>query len=262
MAYTLRPLRGGFDWPTISGLLQEIADAGTDGWPCWSFSNHDVERAVSRWNPSPGSAPEPAFTRLLMALLLSLRGSICLYQGEELGLTEADLQESDLRDPFGIAYWPEFRGRDGSRTPMPWHADAVHGGFSTAAAGWLPMPDGHRVMAVDAQEADQASLLHAFRRFLHWRRGVPALLHGALHPLPLPEPLIGFVRDHDGQRVQVVVNLSAAPVSMNLVLAGACRVMTGSGFEDCLRDDGLLAPFGVVFAEFAAAEAALPMVEA
>ncbi len=129
--------------------------AGDDGWTCWSFSNHDVERAVSRWNPRRGAAPpDPAFARLLMALLLSLRGSVCLYQGEELGLPEADLAEADLRDPFGIAYWPEFRGRDGSRTPMPWVAAERHGGFTTAATPWLPMPPAHRVLAADAQEAD------------------------------------------------------------------------------------------------------------
>ena len=90
--------------------------------------------ATMMWNapsaagiPWLGTEPDPAFARLLMALLLSLRGSICLYQGEELGLTEAELAESDLHDPFGIAYWPEFRGRDGSRTPMPWRRDATPG---------------------------------------------------------------------------------------------------------------------------------------
>src|SRR4051794_24361211 len=87
--------------------------------------------------------PDPAFARLLMALLLSLRGSVCLYQGEELGLTEADLREADLRDPFGIAYWPEFRGRDGSRTPMPWCAEAPHAGFTTGDRPWLPVPPAH-----------------------------------------------------------------------------------------------------------------------
>ncbi|MGH7152484.1 MAG: alpha-amylase family glycosyl hydrolase, partial [Acetobacteraceae bacterium] len=92
MAYTLRPLREGFDWQTVRAMLRQLAVTGDGGWPCWSFSNHDVERAVSRWNPQRGhAAPDPAFARLLMALLLSLRGSVSLYQGEELGLTEADL---------------------------------------------------------------------------------------------------------------------------------------------------------------------------
>ncbi|MDR3529709.1 MAG: alpha glucosidase [Rhodopila sp.] len=250
MAYTLRPLRSGFDWPTVTRLVRDLAETGTDGWICWSFSNHDVERAVSRWNPARGKAPpDPAFARMLMALQLSLRGSVCLYQGEELGLTEAELSESDLRDPFGIAYWPEFRGRDGSRTPMPWSSAAPHGGFTTATTPWLPVPEAHRALAVDAQEADGSSLMHAFRRFLHWRRGVPALVHGTLRPLDLPAPLVGFVREYEGQRVLAVFNLSDQTVSFEM---GSAAAMAGSGFE---AKDGCLPPYGVMFAEVAAAEA-------
>ena len=254
MAYTLRPLRGGFDAAAVSAMLRDLAGGGGDGWPCWSFSNHDVERAVSRWNPRRGEAPpDPAFARLLMALLLSLRGSVCLYQGEELGLPEADLAEADLRDPFGIAYWPEFPGRDGSRTPMPWAAAGRHGGFTTAETPWLPMPRAHRVLAADAQEADPESLLHAYRRFLRWRRGVPALIRGALHPVALPEPLVGFVRTYDRQRVLALFNLSGRPVGFDRTAFGRMAVREASGFADT---GASLPPFGALFAELEPADAA------
>ena len=175
MAYTLRPLRGGFDWRTVRRMICDVADTGEDGWVCWSFSNHDVERVVSRWNPTRGATPPSRdFARLLMALLLSLRGSVSIYQGEELGLTEAELALKDLRDPFGIAYWPEFHGRDGSRTPMPWNARQPHAGFTAGAAPWLPVPASHRPLAVETQEADPGALLHDFRRFLAWRKTCPA----------------------------------------------------------------------------------------
>jgi alpha-glucosidase len=177
---------------------------GSDGL-CWSFSNHDVERAVSRWMPAGGGM---AFARLLMAFTLSLRGSICLYQGEELGLPEAVLSEPELRDPFGIAYWPAFRGRDGSRTPMPWVAMAEHAGFGDGAAPWLPVPAAHRALAVDVQEADQESLLWEYRRFLWWRRGVPALVRGTSTPVEVPAPMVAFLRECEGQRVLAVFNLS------------------------------------------------------
>ena len=72
--------------------------------------------------------------KLLSALLMSLRGSVCLYQGEELGLTEAELAFEDLQDPYGIRFWPEFKGRDGCRTPMVWESDVPNGGFSTGQA--------------------------------------------------------------------------------------------------------------------------------
>ena len=245
MAYTLRPLRGGFDWRTVTDLVHDLAATATDGWICWSFSNHDVERAVSRWNPVAGTPPDPAFVRLLMALQMSLRGSVCLYQGEELGLTEAELAHGDLRDPFGIAYWPEFRGRDGSRTPMPWHADAEHGGFTTAEAPWLPMPPVHRALAVNLQEADRLSSLHAFRRFLHWRRGVPALVHGTLVPVGLPSPLVGFVREYQGLRMLAVFNLSDQAALLDLAAPGS--TMAAPGFEACRGSNGYLQPFGVLF---------------
>jgi alpha-glucosidase len=263
MAYTLRPLRGAFDWEAVTDLLHDLAATGTDGWVCWSFSNHDVERAVSRWNPRRGEAPpDPAFARLLMALLLSLRGSVCLYQGEELGLTEAELAESDLRDPFGIAYWPEFRGRDGSRTPMPWNAEAKHAGFTTAESPWLPVPEAHRQLAVDTQETNEASLVHAFRRFLHWRRGVPALVHGTLRPVALPSPLVGFVREHAGQHVLAVFNLSDQAVSLDAFRIETGRSIDGSGFEAGLGRGGYLGPFGVYFGNLATADASASMANA
>ena len=71
----------------------------------------------------------------------SLRGSVCLYQGEELGLDEADIAFEDLRDPYGVAFWPSFKGRDGCRTPMPWD-DSDTAGFTTGLP-WLPIPAEH-----------------------------------------------------------------------------------------------------------------------
>jgi alpha-glucosidase len=214
MAYTLRPLRDGFDWATLRALLAELEDGQTRGWPCWSFSNHDVERAASRWNPDAPDAPPPEFVRLLITLLASMPGSICLYQGEELGLTEAKLAYEDLRDPFGLAYWPEFRGRDGSRTPMPWKDDA-QGGF-TDATPWLPVPEAHRGLSVATQERDADSMLQATRAILRQRRENPVLRSGRIEVLDLPAPVIGFVRERGGDKVQCVFNLSGEGVDVEL----------------------------------------------
>ncbi len=94
--------------------MAQVDEVAADGWACWAFSNHDVMRHATRWNLSP--PPQRAFATLLMCL----RGSVCLYQGEELGLPEADVAFEDLQDPYGIEFWPEFKGRDGCRTPMVW----------------------------------------------------------------------------------------------------------------------------------------------
>jgi alpha-glucosidase len=208
MAYTLGPLRGGFDRMAVAALLD--AAAMPEGWPCWSFSNHDVVRAATRW--APGGEADPRLTRLLLTLLLTLRGSACLYQGEELGLPEAELPYEALRDPFGLTYWPDFLGRDGSRTPFPWRTDAPHAGFSEAEP-WLPVPEAHLPLALSAQEANPESVLHHARSLLALRRAHGALRCGSLERLDLPAPLLGYDRVLEGERVRVVLNLSAEPVA-------------------------------------------------
>ncbi len=247
MAYTLSPLRCGFDHASVRALIAESAsDAG--GWPCWSFSNHDVERAASRWHPRGRAAGhDPAFARLLMALLLSLRGSVSIYQGEELGLTEAELTQGELRDPFGIAYWPEFRGRDGSRTPLPWAAALPHGGF-TEGTPWLPVPLAHRGLAADAQQLG-GGVLHDWRRFLTWRRGCPAMQRGRLVPRDLPAPLVGFERVLDGQRILAVFNLSDRPAVARLDGLNGARPLPQTGFApEMAGDTVMLDGFGVLLA--------------
>jgi alpha-glucosidase len=253
-AYTLRPLRGGFDVPTLRAMLADCAKVGDEGWTCWSFSNHDVERAISRWNPRRGEAPpDQRFARLLMSLLLSLRGSVCMYQGEELGLTESELALADMKDPFGIAYWPEFRGRDGSRTPMPWNHDRPHGGFTAGAAPWLPVPADHHPLADSAQEQDRSALLHAWRDFLRFRRAHPALARGTLHPLDLPEPCIGFIREDEEERILCVFNLSDQTVRLDLAGHGGL-VPIG---PDATGNDAVLAPWGTCFLQQHQAEMVL-----
>ncbi|CAH2600665.1 putative alpha-glucosidase [Rhodovastum atsumiense] len=248
MAYTLRPLRHGFDWPTVRTLIQDIG-AMRDGWPCWSFSNHDVERAVTRWHPR-GRAGEndTDFARLLMAFLLCLRGSVSVYQGEELALPEAELAFEDMRDPFGIAFWPEFRGRDGSRTPMPWTASADHAGFTTARP-WLPVPASHRARAVDTQETP-TSVLAGWRRFLAWRRTRPALRWGSLTPVELPEPLVGFLREDQDERILCLFNLSETPVQVDLEGYPSFHVLAESGFAPKVGPGTALLPrFGVLLVQ-------------
>ncbi len=233
MAYTLKPLREGFSHAAMQALVDEAAHPS--GSLCWSFSNHDVQRAVSRWNPTPEQRPDARFARLLMAFQLCLRGSVCLYQGEELGLEEAELEEADLRDPFGIAYWPEFRGRDGSRTPMPWVSAEAHGGFSSQLP-WLPVSQAHRDQAVDVQQANPDSLLHDWRRFLRYRAHHPALRHGEMRSLRLPVPLLGFVREDGHERIVCLFNFSAETVALH-----GARFL-GAGLPTALP------PYGTAFA--------------
>ncbi len=192
----------------IRATVEALEERMTEGWPCWAISNHDVQRAVTRWG---GEDAGEALARQLVALVCSLRGSVCLYQGEELGLPEADVPFEALQDPYGKAFWPSFKGRDGCRTPMPWE-DAPNAGFSSSAP-WLPVPQAHRALAVAEQDARADSVLNATRAFLRWRKAQPALVEGSIHFVDGPPELLAFVREHQGQRMLVAFNLSDAAVS-------------------------------------------------
>ncbi len=188
----------------VAGAMAAWPDRPGAGWPSWAFSNHDSVRAVSRFAPAES---RDAAARLLLSLLVALRGNIFLYQGEELGLPQAEVPFDQLRDPEAIANWPLTLGRDGARTPMPWRRDAANAGFSTATP-WLPPGAGHGALAVDAQEADPGSVLALARRLLALRRGEPALRLGRFVPVEAGDALLVFDRVRGRDRLRCLFNLS------------------------------------------------------
>ena len=251
MAYCFDLLGERHDAPFVHGVLERFGRIVGSGWPCWALSNHDVTRVATRWG---GPEPDPALLRLALALQASLRGSVCLYQGEELGLPEADVPFEDLQDPYGITMWPQYKGRDGCRTPMPWSAEAPDLGFGSGAARpWLPLVPAQRALAVDRQEADPGSMLQAARRLLHWRRTQPALVHGELMLLPVHEQVLAFVREHQGERVLCAFNLSAQPAELALPagLALAQQLDSGIGGAQPVGATLQFAPWGVLHARLA-----------
>jgi alpha-glucosidase len=147
----------------------------------------------------------------MLAVLLSLRGTVLIYQGEELGLPEVDLARHQLRDPVGDLYYPIAKGRDGCRTPMPWNADAPNLGFTTGTP-WLPLGPAHRPLAVSKQEGDANSTLNFARAFLARRKKSAALSVGAIEPVDAPKPVLAFTRTHGSERVLCVFNMSGEKV--------------------------------------------------
>ena len=113
-----------------------------------------------------------------MMLLLSLRGNPIIYQGEELGLPQANVPFSNLKDPEAIANWPKTLGRDGARTPMPWVQAAPNAGFSSVDP-WLPVDPAHTQLAVDQQQGND-SMLRFTAEALSVRKRVEALVQGRM----------------------------------------------------------------------------------
>ena len=227
MAYNFELLSSERTPQFIRATVEGALAASPDAWPCWSISNHDVERVVSRWGTR--ESPRHLATQLT-ALVCSLRGGVCIFQGEELGLGEAEVPFENLRDPYGIAFWPAFKGRDGCRTPLPW-TRAGRGGFSSGTS-WLPVPAQHLELAVDVQESDAGSALQAFRRFLGWRKTQPALLWGTIEFLICTDAVLAFTRRLGEECLLVAFNLSGQAAVAELPANLPGRALSGHGLPE------------------------------
>ena len=142
------------------------------------------------------------FAHMLIQLSTSLIGSTCIYQGEELGLDDADrLRRDQLQDPWGIQRYSEtFKGRDTCRTPMTWKSDQPNGGFSgdTNVESWLPVDERHIAKGGFEQQGKQGSLFERNKAHLEWRKDQAALVNnGQIDLLDVDDDVIAFNRRTD-----------------------------------------------------------------
>ncbi len=232
MAYSFDMLGPEFTAEHFRQKIEGFYAAAPNGCPCWSFSNHDVIRHVTRWAEF---GTREALAKQAIAMLVGFQGSLCIYQGEELGQTETDILYSELTDPPGFKFWPDYKGRDGCRTPMVWD-DSEQAGFTTGTP-WLPIKPAQKAQNVAGQ--GEGSVLAAYREALAFRRSTPALREAGTVFLDLPEPILGFMRGH----VMCIYNLSETPAaltvsgaaslqgpSQNATLAGDALALGANGF--------------------------------
>jgi alpha-glucosidase len=250
MAYSFNLLTAVHTAAYIRSQVEEFEARVKGGWASWSVGNHDVMRVMSRW---ADGAPTPALSKLVLAMQCSLKGTPCLYQGDELALTEADVPFELLQDPYGITFWPEFKGRDGCRTPMPWTTDAPNAGF-TSGKPWLPVAEQHITAAAAGQENDPESPLNFARRFIAWRRQQPQLTRGDIVFFDAPEPVLALRRDLQGQPGMLAFfNLGNAAVNFSLPEAAGAVAMSGHGLPGSVDGASVtLPPYGAWFGTVAA----------
>lgn len=232
------------DARTLKETAEFLGYARDDGWSCWAVDNHDFPRSGTRLGRSR------PLTALLCALMC-LRGAMCLYQGAELGLGEADIPFERLRDPYGMEFYPSYLGRDGARTPMPWDGVSEHCGFSDAEP-WLPIPEAHRALAVASQHKQPGSTLSRIRQFVHWRKEIAPIRSGEQTFLDLGEGLLAVRRSMGSVGVLCVFNLSDGEMRFELPESDLGTPMSGHGFS-FIRQGGVvtLAPDEAYFGDLA-----------
>ncbi len=220
------------------------------GWMINVFSNHDSRRAVTDLTDFATTREEQRQAqKLLFFLQFCLKGGGILYQGEELALPHPKLAYEDLRDPWGIAFWPDFEGRDGARTPIPWIADPPGHGF-TEGKPWMRIPPEHRGLNAESQARDPDSPARFLSDLLAWRRECPLLRWGGerVHPPDLA-PLILWDRYGGGESVLCVANFSGGTQTVPEHWLDGGTPLEGPGFARATVAGGLEVPpfgFGII----------------
>jgi alpha-glucosidase len=238
MAYSFNLLTEDHSARHIRTQVEDFKRRVKDGWASWSVGNHDVPRVATRWGAGKDAS---AFGKLALAMQLSLKGTPCLYQGDELAFTEAEVPYELIQDPYGITFWPEFKGRDGCRTPIAW-TDGEQGGFTTGKP-WLPVAPEHIAVAASVQETDPQSPLNFARRLIAWRRTMPQMTRGDIEFLDAPEPVLAFRRTLAGERsVLCVFNLGADEVKFALPQARGAQALEQPGLPGSVDDGAVTLP--------------------
>ncbi len=200
---------------------------GAQGWYNVFLDNHDFPRMVSRFGD--GGAYRLQSAKLLATMLLTLRGTPCIYQGSEIGMTNVSLSQIEEADdiwahnyyheqlakgdaPAGIMARINACGRDNARTPVQWSAEH-HAGFTTASAPWLKVNPNYTEINVAQAEADEQSILLFYKRLLALRKAYPTLIYGAFtQRMPEHESLFIYERHDDAGHFLVLLNFSADEV--------------------------------------------------
>ncbi|KQT32958.1 alpha-amylase [Sphingomonas sp. Leaf412] len=232
LPFNFELIENPWDRDTLAALIAGYdAAIPAHGWPNWVVGSHDAPRIAARIGE--------AQARVAAMLLLTLRGTPTLYQGDELGIGRVDIPADRIRDPQDLRQPGQGLGRDRSRTPMAW-GDGPHAGFSTTEP-WLPLHPDWRTRNVAAQAADAESMLHLYRRILALRRAEPALSIGTMRVVDAPAGVLAYERIHEERTLTILLNMTAAPVACDWRGVARLSTLSGTPQQGMLRaDEGLV----------------------
>jgi len=212
---------------------ERIAALPEWAWPCNTFGNHDSPRVYSNYSDGENNDKQ---ARLYLMLLLTLKGTPFLYNGEEIGMTDYALTDPEqFRDPLSNLFygWAKselglsetkaiqvgaIRGRDKCRTPLQWSGEENGGFCPEDVKPWLPVnPNYDSGVNVDSQSGDPESLLSFYRKMLATRKRSSALRLGDYELLDARDKdVLFFKRTFAGEEVYVLLNMSARAIEIDL----------------------------------------------
>jgi len=210
LAYTFSMLNKNMSAEYLEHVLRVTEESIEDGWPCWSLSNHDCMRMISRFDCF---GERDGFQQMMLLLLLSLRGTPIIYYGEEVDMQEYEIKKDELRDPQGIRFWPDIKGRDGCRLPFPWDSKLTNQGFNSGTKPWLPAAN---KLSLDQAKADSGSTFHVLQEMLQIRKKFPSLQNGSYRKILLDGDCFVFERKTAVETMLIAANFSTEEQSINL----------------------------------------------
>ena len=214
---------------SIENLYNEIPKKG---WPCFVLSNHDLSRSINRFGKNKEKKAKLAAT-----LQLTLKGTPFIYYGEEIGMTNGKLKKSELIDPLGKKFWPFYKGRDRSRTPMQW-SNSVNAGFSFNTP-WLPINENFSSVNVENLAEESESILNHYKSLIKIRTEYLALTHGKyIKYIEGDDQILGYFRAYKKEHLLILLNFSYKKKSVHLP-NGSYEYIFSNGFL-CLSNKHII----------------------
>jgi len=215
---------------TLPWDARRIADAIAEyegalphgGWPNWVLGNHDQPRITSRVGRDQA--------RVAAMLLLTLRGTPTVYNGDEMGMLDVPIPFEEVQDPQGLNMPDKNLSRDPARTPMQWDS-SEWAGFS-AAKPWLRVGPRYKRENVAVQKEDPHSMLNFHRRLIRLRQQEPSLLTGQYRLAHADAQAIAYIRQAEGEKAfLIVLNMSHRPCYLNLPHHDRGQVVLATSLE-------------------------------